>query len=187
MYSVIVADSTGCIDTFSVAVPGAPQINLNLSSTPTSCFTCPDGSLSSNIFGGNPPYTYQWNTGATTATITGLLPGSYQLCVTDANGCTQCSIASVFTLGINEFTSNVSVSLFPNPFSTSCIFQIHEMAANNYELKLFNVLGKETDKYTIHNSSSITISKNHLASGIYFYRLISEDRTKFANGKLIVE
>jgi hypothetical protein len=36
---------------------------------------------------GTPPYTYLWNTGATTMKITGLTAGTYTVTVTDANGC----------------------------------------------------------------------------------------------------
>jgi gliding motility-associated-like protein len=40
------------------------------------------------VTGGLAPYTYNWSNGATTSTVTDLLPGSYTLIVTDAKGCT---------------------------------------------------------------------------------------------------
>lgn len=43
-----------------------------------------DGVLTANAINGNPPYTYEWSTGATTATISGLAPGLYTVVVTDA-------------------------------------------------------------------------------------------------------
>ena len=45
-----------------------------------------DGTASVAASGGVPPYTYLWNNGATTATITGLMPGTYTVVVTDNNG-----------------------------------------------------------------------------------------------------
>ena len=42
-----------------------------------------DGSLSAIVIGGTPPYTYNWSNGKTTASISGLLAGTYTLVVTD--------------------------------------------------------------------------------------------------------
>ncbi|MCO5274876.1 MAG: T9SS type A sorting domain-containing protein [Flavobacteriales bacterium] len=44
------------------------------------------GRCTANVNGGIPPYSYSWNTGGTTATITGLGPGTYTVTVTDADG-----------------------------------------------------------------------------------------------------
>jgi uncharacterized repeat protein (TIGR01451 family) len=44
------------------------------------------GVLEAQIDGGVPPYSIAWSTGATTAVITGLLPGTYSVVVTDAVG-----------------------------------------------------------------------------------------------------
>ncbi|GIV31415.1 MAG: hypothetical protein KatS3mg029_0766 [Saprospiraceae bacterium] len=48
--------------------------------------------LISNVVGGTPPYTWQWNTGATSRVLTGLTPGHYSLTVTDAAGCTTTAV-----------------------------------------------------------------------------------------------
>ncbi|HRH39101.1 MAG TPA: gliding motility-associated C-terminal domain-containing protein, partial [Flavobacteriales bacterium] len=51
--------------------------------------TAIDGSIDVNVLGGTSPYSYAWNTGSTTASITGLGAGQYVLTVTDANGCSD--------------------------------------------------------------------------------------------------
>lgn len=54
--------------------------------------TCPagnDGSIFTKVTGGTKPYTYLWNTGATTDSLINLSTGNYSLHITDANGCTK--------------------------------------------------------------------------------------------------
>lgn len=45
-----------------------------------------NGSATATPTGGQPPYTYQWNTGETTKTITGCCAGTYTVTCTDASG-----------------------------------------------------------------------------------------------------
>ncbi|MEZ4979151.1 MAG: Ig-like domain-containing protein, partial [Chitinophagales bacterium] len=77
-----------------------------------------EGTVSVNTVGGTPPYTYQWDANANNATtqaVTGLLPGTYCVVVTDANGCATGQVCTVVTpfvcLGsptISFNTTNVS-------------------------------------------------------------------------------
>ncbi|HXC03816.1 MAG TPA: T9SS type A sorting domain-containing protein, partial [Bacteroidia bacterium] len=48
-----------------------------------------------DIDNGTGPYTYSWSNGATTRVDPNLLPGSYNVCVTDANHCTACDTVTV--------------------------------------------------------------------------------------------
>ncbi|HET6991368.1 MAG TPA: PKD domain-containing protein [Bacteroidia bacterium] len=63
--------------------------------SPASCSTCADGSAYGTMYGGTAPYTYSWSNGQTTQTATGLAPGSYTVCITDANGCSACNSVTV--------------------------------------------------------------------------------------------
>lgn len=45
-----------------------------------------DGTATAIPTGGQPPYTYKWNTGETTQTITGCCAGTYTVTCTDSNG-----------------------------------------------------------------------------------------------------
>lgn len=59
--------------------------------TDATCNGAMDGTATATATGGLAPYTYMWDAAAgnqTTATATGLAAGSYDVTVTDANGCT---------------------------------------------------------------------------------------------------
>lgn len=63
-----------------IAIEVAEMIHENCSQA--------DGSILVNANGGVAPYTYEWSNGMTNSTLTNLTAGTYELMVTDANGCT---------------------------------------------------------------------------------------------------
>ena len=72
------------------------QLGVSVAVTqPQICTLAPDGKAVATPFGGTIPYTYLWNTGATTPEITGLAAGTYTVTVTDANGCTASASKTV--------------------------------------------------------------------------------------------
>ncbi len=64
----------------------AKEMTLNLTKQDVSCFGRKDGALTLNITGGVAPYAIVWNTGETTASLSGLSKGAYSVTVTDAKG-----------------------------------------------------------------------------------------------------
>jgi hypothetical protein len=75
--AISIAESTGCI------IPPVVHTVASVASTASAS----DGSITSSVQGGIPPYSYAWSTGATTANINNVATGAYSLTVTDANGC----------------------------------------------------------------------------------------------------
>nr|MBA3900172.1 right-handed parallel beta-helix repeat-containing protein [Bacteroidota bacterium] len=64
------------------------MVNLTtaaLSATDVNCFGNADGEATATSTGGDAPYTYEWAHGPTTATVTGLVAGTYVVTVKDAN------------------------------------------------------------------------------------------------------
>ncbi|WP_176829760.1 SprB repeat-containing protein [Tenacibaculum sp. MAR_2009_124] len=70
----------------TIGQPNA-RISVNESKTNISCKRGNSGSISLNISGGTPGYTYQWSNGKTTKDIRDLVAGSYTVRVTDNNNC----------------------------------------------------------------------------------------------------
>ena len=86
-YSVIVTDANGCTDIANVTIQAAPAVTFTLSGTTTVCGAGNTGSAFATPTGGTAPFTFLWNTGATTSSVSGLAEGTYTVTVTDANGC----------------------------------------------------------------------------------------------------
>jgi gliding motility-associated-like protein len=57
--------------------------------TDATCPDSPNGSIVLHPQDGVSPFSYDWSNGATTGTITGLLPGIYTVSITDAQGCSE--------------------------------------------------------------------------------------------------
>ncbi|MCB0521638.1 MAG: T9SS type A sorting domain-containing protein [Saprospiraceae bacterium] len=97
MYTVMVADTNGCMATAAVTVDEPVQLNLTLTATAATCFDGNDGTASVVAAGGTPfpngAYQYLWSApgNPTQQAIMNLAPGSYSVTVTDANGCTASS------------------------------------------------------------------------------------------------
>ncbi len=87
--SVTVTDANGCIAIANVQIGSTNTLIVNTITvdSPISCFGVCDGTASVTATGGQPPYAYEWDNGATTSTITGLCSGSYMASITDVNGC----------------------------------------------------------------------------------------------------
>lgn len=74
------------------------------------CKSGQNGTLTALPQGGTPPYTFVWNTGATSSMISGLRAGTYTVTVTDAAGC---SFAAFSTL--SEPTALAFSAQFTSP------------------------------------------------------------------------
>ena len=79
-------DPTEILDIYTYVTLETPMTVDVAVDNDVSCNGGSDGSLSAAPTGGIGPYTYLWSNGATTATASGLAPGSYDVTVTDDFG-----------------------------------------------------------------------------------------------------
>lgn len=93
-YTITVTDMNGCaaVETVNIAAP--TEIILSTASNDATCGNT-DGTAAVTATGGSSPYTYNWNTGETTSAIFNLGPGTYNVQVTDNNGCSKTASVSV--------------------------------------------------------------------------------------------
>jgi hypothetical protein len=88
LISVVIRDASNCLIQTSIDIPIVEPLTVSLGvKVDVRCFGMNNGLLGINVTGGEQPYTYLWNTGATTEDLQNVPPGLYSLTVTDARGC----------------------------------------------------------------------------------------------------
>ncbi|MDB5199770.1 MAG: hypothetical protein JWO92_1733 [Chitinophagaceae bacterium] len=88
-YKLIVTDANGSVDTVFTNITGPQVLSASSAGTNNTCFGASTGTAEVTATGGTLPYTYLWNNGAATSSISNLAAGIYSVAVTDANGCTS--------------------------------------------------------------------------------------------------
>ncbi len=114
-YKYITTNMYGCDSVITLNLNVYEKIILTATSTNASSNIVPDGSISLQITGGTAPFEFSWNNGATDKDISGLLPGSYDVIVTDANGCQAKTTAAV-----SSESGNMRLSCATDITLTSC-------------------------------------------------------------------
>lgn len=94
-YAVEVTDANGCLTSTNLIITEPSALSLSYASIQASCNGVADGSIDLSVTGGLGPYSYTWDTGSTNEDIDDLAAGSYDVVVTDANGCSDVLTAIV--------------------------------------------------------------------------------------------
>lgn len=87
--------------------------------------------------------------------------------------------------GINEINPENSVTVYPNPFSTETILQSGEIL-NDATLTACNLYGQQVKQIKNITGQTITFNRDNLPSGIYFIRIIQDNKT-IATKKIIIQ
>ena len=120
-YSVTVTDANNCTATFSATISQLPAIALSTTQVNVNCFGTATGSVDLSVSGGTAPYTYNWGVGQpSTQDIGSLAAGTYSVTVTDANGCTKSTSATITQLPAIVL-STTQVNVLCNGASTGSI------------------------------------------------------------------
>jgi hypothetical protein len=88
-YFVTVTDvSINCSVSETYTITEPTQLMATISKTDETCNDCNNGTATVNPIGGTPGYWYQWSTGDSTQTVSGLAPGNYSVTLGDVHECT---------------------------------------------------------------------------------------------------
>jgi gliding motility-associated-like protein len=114
LYSVVVSDNVGCIRTFTANLSSPTGPTLAISTNSINCFGGSNGSATVTA-SGTPAFTFTWTPAVAfvnignTSTATGMLSGTYNIGVTDGNGCIRNQTISIVqspSLIVNSSVSN---------------------------------------------------------------------------------
>ncbi len=95
IYYVTVTDANFCTVSSSYIVTEPAGMNISMISNITTCMGGCDGGLTAQVTLGTSPYNLLWFNNSTSTSIAGLCAGSYNISVTDANGCTLLGTGTV--------------------------------------------------------------------------------------------
>jgi hypothetical protein len=180
-YEVTVTDDAGCefIQSFTVITGG---LFIDVTDTiigDASCPTCTDGYIDITTPVAGEPYTYSWNTGATSQDITFLTPGTYTVTITNSFGCitTETYVVKDVT-GLNDLSA-FELLVFPNPSQGIFEVQFAHAGTNNLHLKVTDATGRIVrDLGKLQNDEgTLQLDLTQYQSGMYFLQIESSTRT----------
>ncbi len=175
-YNVIISDANGCTATatsFLNNIPG-PLVST-IPVTNSTCNNSDDGSFTVQLTGGTGPFQYSLNGGSTSQMLNyfgSLAPGTYQIHVTDANGCVADSSAQ-----ISE----------PTALTISSTFTGSTCSSNNASLTLNGTGG--TGNYTFSNNGGLSYQAtglfNNLTAGNYIFSVQDSNGCTLSDSTII--
>jgi subtilisin-like proprotein convertase family protein len=106
-YTVTVTDGNGCFQTETFLLNSNSSLSGTASISDSECYGGNTGSIDLSVTGGTAPYTYLWETGATTEDISDLSAGDYIVTIYDAGACQAVESFSVGENDIISISSNI--------------------------------------------------------------------------------
>ena len=117
-YSLFISDQNGCNQEDSISISAPDSLYTSLFSPLTggvnvTCFDGNNGSISTTIYGGTPPFLFQWiypggGIGSTDQNPGNLQAGLYILLISDANSCTSIDSINLVASDIITYTTIIS-------------------------------------------------------------------------------
>lgn len=178
MHTAYVTDGNGCMDSVSVTIVEPTQL------------TSVDGGVNTltgimigrawvTVSGGTPPYTYLWNNGGTTDTISNLAGGEYTVTIVDGNGCTTLDSAMV-----NEDPNSIedeiaagisSWEVFPNPTAQDVQVRMQLDRMQDVTIDLFDMNGRLIARQSAYTQSwNGSFNLGEQPTGLYLMRVSTQ-------------
>ncbi|MFZ4543392.1 MAG: choice-of-anchor V domain-containing protein [Saprospiraceae bacterium] len=176
-YNVTVTDNNGCTSIKSALVANPTNsVTASASATIATCIT--EGTATATASNGTAPYTYLWSNGQSDATAINLAPNTYQVTVTDNNGCkasTSTTVSSNKTAPPSTISGNSALTCVQSMTSlsgpagnysylwstTETGSSINVISANTYILTVTdkgNGCTSSSSKTVTNNTSAPTVS-----------------------------
>ncbi|MGB4233300.1 MAG: choice-of-anchor J domain-containing protein, partial [Bacteroidales bacterium] len=159
----------------NIIVYPKPQLSTTIQNV--SYYGGNDGAIYLSVAGGLQPYSYQWNTGATTQNLINISAGTYYVTVTDSRSCKNNTSATVTQPSdiIDYNLSNLAI-IFPNPASDYLNINFDYIPQNNQiKIKIISSIGKIAYESDEVFSSMLSIPIYNLTTGTYIFSVLLED------------
>ena len=123
--------------------------------------------------------------GATNQSYIPITNGNYAVVVTLGLCADTSSCVNIVEVGVDPYISNVgTISIYPNPFSSSAIVQSDKLLKNS-SLKVYNLYGQLVEYLKDINGYTFRLYRNNLPSGIYLTALLQDDKIVSRNSFII--
>jgi gliding motility-associated-like protein len=155
-YTVIVTDANGCKDTTSFAVTEPAVLTHTISAVQPENCNLSNGAATITESGGTTNYSYQWNSGQTTSTVTNFPQGTYSVVVTDANGCKDSTSVPIGNIPGPTATAAQTTSVSCNGGSTGSATVTANGGTPNYIFNWSNGTSGATDANLAAGTYTVT-------------------------------
>ncbi|HMQ88774.1 MAG TPA: choice-of-anchor Q domain-containing protein [Flavilitoribacter sp.] len=180
-YSMTLTDSQHCIVINQVEISSPDSLSVWYNVTGVSGPGLNDGSIQmDSIHGGTPPYLYHWNTNDTTASLSGLDVGDYDLSVTDQNGCLKTLSFEVSQVSaVRNLQDQLEAYVSPNPvkYDLPAVLHLSGLSDRPAFIRIIDASGKTIWSKPIPSGKTAEINTElptNLPDGIYFISIHSE-------------
>jgi hypothetical protein len=93
---------------------------------------------------------------------------------------------AVLVLGSEDFTFEVQTAVYPNPVVNYLNLYFNEMAGQDFEVRLYDTLGKQVlDKKLLNSSENETLNFSEYSAGIYILTIVESTSNKSKSFKII--
>ena len=163
-YSFSTVNFLGC-DSLAV-------LDLTINDIPIPQIILSSPELTINVSGGTSPYTYLWNTGETTSSVTPINNGNFYVNVQDVNNCSGSDTITVSFVGIENRINN-EIQIYPNPSHENITVSSNLQINSPTIINIFNLSGKLiiTNNVEMKNGFSENINISSLMTGFYLLEI----------------
>jgi len=145
-----------------------------ISATSSTSPTAPNGTATVSDTLGDPPYTWSWSNGDSTAIITGLAAGTYYVTTTDRAHCTSIdSVVVQLNDGLNELTL-ANINVYPNPTQGMLMIQNGNVSEVLTQIEITDMNGNAVNASQSQNGNITSLNLGEEAKGVYFLTIQSQ-------------
>ncbi|MDB9793774.1 gliding motility-associated C-terminal domain-containing protein, partial [Flavobacteriaceae bacterium] len=173
LYDLTVTDANNCSATYSTEITQSEDLVIQIDKTDLNCYDSNDGTIKVTPFGGVAPYTYAWNDFGNGDFRQNLSAGTYQVTITDSNGCIEIRDIEI----LNALLFDVNPIVTP----VSCF------GANDGSIELNFEGGIAPISFNWTDDSSAGQIRNNLSPGLYSVLITDGSGCEIQEDFVIVE